>query len=359
MAYKNFPFPLFLCFAAALVFSFLFAAASLPAQTPYDPEIKQQIDAGIQKTILNDFTGAALIFQDLIDRYPNQPWGYFYLGATCQAEMLDAESYDKVDDFTDLMERCIEISKEQQKENAENPWAYFFEGSAYLYRSFMDSKMKKIWGAYRNAVKGAGRLEKVIELDSTFYDAYLGVGSYKYWKSSKAKLLTWLPFLKDERDLGIAMVHTAIAKGSFVKLVGRDQLAWISLDNGEADEALQLALENYRLYPQSRFFLWTLVEIYYRNQQWDEALELYRRLLEEARQSPENNHYNEVTCLLRMAEIYYLQGDFFNTELFASEILRLKLNDEMRDRVKPKLKEALKLKQQSLTELAKAEKMSE
>jgi len=328
-------------------------------QTPFDPEIKQQIETGIEKTILNDFSGAALIFQNLIDRYPDQPWGYFYLGATYQAEMLDAEEYDKVDDFTDLMERSIEISKEQQKVNAENPWAYFFEGSAYLYRSFMDSKTKKLWGAYRNAVKGVGRLEKVIELDSTFYDAYLGVGSYKYWKSSKAKLLTWLPILKDERDLGIEMVHTAIEKGSFVKLVGRDQLAWISLDHGEADKALQLALENHRLYPRSRFFLWTLVEIYYRNEQWDEAFGLYRQLLGEVRQSPENNHYNEVTCLLRMAEIYYSRGDFFNTELFASEILSLKLDDKMRNRVKPKLKEALKLKQQSLAELAKAEKMSE
>lgn len=344
---------------AALVFSILFAVTNLPAQTPYDPEIKQQIESGIKKTILNDFSGAALIFQNLIDRYPDQPWGYFYLGATHQAEMLDAERYDKVDDFTELMERAIEISKDQQEENAENPWAYFFEGSAYLYRSFMDSKMKKVWGAYRNAVKGVGRLEKVIELDSTFYDAYLGVGSYKYWKSSKAKLLTWLPILKDERDLGIEMVHTAIEKGNFVKLVGRDQLAWISLDHGEADKALQLALENHRLYPQSRFFLWTLVEIYYRNEQWDEAFELYQQLLGEIRQLPENNHYNEVTCLLRMAKIYYLREDFFNSELLASEILSLRLDDEMRDRVKPKLKEALKLKQQSLAELAKAEKMSE
>lgn len=344
---------------AALVFSFLFAATSLPTQTPFDSEIKQQIETGIEKTILNDFSGAGLIFQKLIEQYPDQPWGYFYLGATYQAEMLDAERYDKVDDFTELMERAIEISKEQQKENAENPWAYFFEGSAHLYRSFMDSKMKKVWGAYRNAVKGVGRLEKVIELDSTFYDAYLGVGSYKYWKSSKAKLLTWLPILKDERDLGIEMVHTAIKKGSFVKLVGRDQLAWISLDHGETDKALQLALENHRLYPQSRFFLWTLVEIYYRNEQHDEAFELYQQLLNEVRQLPENNHYNEITCLLRMAKIYYSRGDFFNTELLASEILSLRLDNEMRDRVKPKLKEALKLKQQSLAELAKAEKMSE
>jgi hypothetical protein len=65
------------------------------AQTPADPEIKAQIEIGIEKTILNNFSGAALIFQQLIDQYPEQPFGYFYLGATYQAEMLDAENYDK------------------------------------------------------------------------------------------------------------------------------------------------------------------------------------------------------------------------------------------------------------------------
>ena len=35
-------------------------------------------------------------------------------------------------------------------------------------------------------------LQQPFELDSAFYDAYLGVGSYKYWKSSKGKFLTWL-----------------------------------------------------------------------------------------------------------------------------------------------------------------------
>jgi tetratricopeptide (TPR) repeat protein len=329
------------------------------AQTPADPEIKAQIEIGIEKTILNDFSGAAVIFQQLIDQYPERPFGYFYLGATYQAEMLDAENYDKVEEFKNLMEKCIDLAEIQQQQNHGTIWAYFFEGSAYLYKSFMDSKMKKFWGAYRNAARGSGRLEKVIELDSLCYDAYLGVGSYKYWKSSKAKFLTWLPIMKDERKLGIEMVFTAIQKGSFVRLVGRDQLAWILLDNGRAEEALALAKENHNLYPHSRFFLWTLVEIYYRNEQWNEAFSLYEKLLHVVRRLPDNNHYNEITCLLRMAEIYYIREDYMSTELLASEILRLKLSEEIRDRAKPKLKQALKLKQDCLAELAKMDKMSQ
>lgn len=345
----------------ALLFAFFqfLAGAIVFAGSPSDREIEKQIENGIERTILNDFPGAESIFKNLIHQYPAQPFGYFYLGATYQAEMLDRENYDKLDDFTAAMERAIELSKEVQEQNGEDAWACFFEGSAYLYRSFMDNKLKKVWGAYRNAVKGAGRLEKVIELDSTFYDAYLGVGSYKYWKSSKTKMLAWLPILKDERDRGINMVQTAVQKGNFVKLIGRDQLAWILLDSGKNQEALQLAIANHRLYPESRFFMWTLVEIYYRDEQWEEAFNLYQKLLYLLRELPHNNHYNEVTCLLRMAEVYYMQGDFISSDSLASEILSLKLSEEVRERVKPKLKRALKLKQLCAPELTKADKLSE
>ncbi len=332
---------------------FLFPLIIL-ARTPFAPAVQQQVELGIEKTIRNDFVGAEALFRELIAAYPDQPAGYFYLGATFQAEMLDAEQYDRLEEFQQTMARCIEVAKALQERDGSDPWPYFFEGSAHLYRSFMDSKQKKMLGAYRNAVRGVHRLEKVIALDSAFYDAYLGVGSFKYWKSSKAKALTWLPFISDERRRGIEMVQIALEKGNFVKLVGRDQLAWMLLDAGRTQEALELALQNHRLYPESRFFRWTLVEIYYRGEHWEEAFQAYGELLQMVRALPENNHYNEITCLLRLGEIYCLQGEFEKSRDLALEILRLPLDPQVRERAKPKLKQALELQKRCAEELARA-----
>lgn len=324
------------------------------ARTPFTPAVQQQVELGIEKTIRNDFAGAEALFRELIAAYPDQPAGYFYLGATFQAEMLDAEQYDRLEEFQEAMERCIEVAKALQERDGNDPWPYFFEGSAYLYRSFMDNKQKKMLGAYRNAVRGVHRLEKVIALDSTFYDAYLGVGSFKYWKSSKAKALTWLPFISDERRRGIEMVQTAIQKGRFVKLVGRDQLAWMLLDAGRTEEALELALQNHRLYPESRFFRWTLVEIYYRGERWEEAFRAYGELLQMLRALPQNNHYNEITCLLRLGEISCLRGEFEKSHDLVLEILRLPLDPQVCERARPKLKQALELQKRCAEELARA-----
>ncbi|RMH93462.1 MAG: tetratricopeptide repeat protein [Calditrichaeota bacterium] len=329
------------------------------ASPPLPVQLEAQILRGIEATIETDFAAAESIFQTLVQEYPEQPWGYFYLAATYQAQMLDAEAYGRLPRFYALLDSCVDRAEKLRRENPRDVWALFFEGSAYLYRSFMDSKRGKLWGAYRNAVKGAGRLQEAIRIDSTFYDAYLGVGSFKYWKSRKAKFLTWLPFIADEREEGIAMVRTAVEKGRFVTLAARDQLAWILLDAKRYEEALKMALINHRAYPQSRFFLWTLVEIYYRSGQMDAAYQIYEQLLKQVRQLPNNNHYNEIVCLLRMAEIRFEQGDYETVQQLTRSIFRFKLSDEVKKRTRSKRQRALELQRKSERELSRLEPTTE
>ncbi|MEL6824126.1 MAG: tetratricopeptide repeat protein, partial [Calditrichota bacterium] len=226
----------------------------------------------------------------------------------------------------------------------DDPWMLFFEGSAHLYSSFMNTKNGSMWSAYRNARSGVKALEKVIELDSTFYDAYLGVGSFKYWKSSKAKSLTWLPFISDERDLGISMVRQAIHHGRFVPLVGADQLAWILLDSGDHEGALKLAVDNHELYPTSRFFKWTLVSIYRKSGKPDETEALFSSLLKEIRMGAEKNHYNEIICLLRLAEIAAGRSDFDRARILLDELFALDLDKAMKKRANHNIEDARELR---------------
>ncbi|RMF55904.1 MAG: hypothetical protein D6748_14515 [Calditrichaeota bacterium] len=331
----------------------LLGCFSLGAQTPDDASMSSRIEKGMVETIRNNFSGAEEIFWGLIRDYPRRPAGYFYLGATYQARMLDEENYDSLQAFTELMDTTIKLAKECLKKNENDVWALFFEGSAYVYKSYMDSKLGKMWRSYRNAARGVNRLEKVLKKDSSFYDAYLGIGSFKYWKSSKTRSLKWLPFFSDERDRAIPLILKAIDKGKFTQRVGRDQLAWIYMDYGKPNLALQLALQNYHEFPESRFFRWTLVAAYYHHGELSRAYDLYAELLEEVRQLPTNNHYNEIVCLLRMAEIKYQLKDYFAVEKLTSELLSLPLSEEVRKRTRKKRERALELKQKSVVELAK------
>lgn len=342
-----------ICLASAV----FMASGLLFAQNPADPAIRRVIERGMEQSFQNNFAGAEAAFQELINAYPEQPFGYFYRGAVIQAGMLDQESYDRLDEFNGMIDRCMELAKKQKEaaKGDEQLWPLFYEGSGYLYRSFMDSKLHKIWGAYRNAVRGVNRLEKVIEIDSSFYEAYLGVGSYKYWKSTKARALAWLPFISDEREKGVLLLRKALLSAGFSKLVARDQMAWVLLNFGQVEEARQLALANHQAYPESRFFLWTLAEVDKRCREWEEAFQIYEQLLGQLRSLPENNHYNEISALLAMAEISYQNDNFVRADSLAEELLSLSLNDEVRQRSRSKREQAQKLRQKCAKEFAKLE----
>ena len=311
---------------------------------PSLPDVKDHVLKGIELTILTDFENAKKIYNEFINDYPKEPIGYFYMAAVLQSEMLDREDFSHSDEFENFIEKCLRKSKSLQKQRNQDPWLLFYEGNAYLYQSFLKSKQGKWWGAYRDAGKGVNRLERALEIDSTFYDVNLGIGSYKYWKSAKIQFLTWLPFVTDEREAGIEMVRKAIELGEYSKLIGRDQLAWILLDAGRLDEAKKYALENYRAYPESRFFQWTLVEVQFRLKDWDGAYQNYTSLLNAERQIPSRNHYNEVECLLKMAEIDFENGNFLQADSLVTDLFNIQMEPAVRERARSKLKRALKIR---------------
>jgi tetratricopeptide (TPR) repeat protein len=308
------------------------------------PDLKDQILRGIELTILTDFENAKKIYDGIIQKYPGEPIGYFYMAAVLQSEMLDREDFTHIEEFEDFVEKCIQKSTSLQNQREQDPWLLFYEGNAYLYQSFLKSKLGKWWGAYRDAGKGVNRLQRALDLDSTFYDAKLGIGSYKYWKSTKIQFITWLPFIADEREAGIKMVREAIGRGEYSRLIGRDQLAWILLDADRFEEAKEYALENYNAYPQSRFFQWTLVEVLYLLKDWNGAYRIYDSLFHAERQIPNRNHYNEVECLLKMAEIDFEKGDFFKADSLVAELFNIRLEPAVRVRARSRLKRALKIR---------------
>jgi tetratricopeptide (TPR) repeat protein len=331
---------------------FLFTLTGFVRPQELSPKLIEIITLGIDESINNRFVESEARFRELIQQYPAHPVGYFYTAATIQAQMMDAEDYRRQPEFEALIDSALKKAEILHKSQKSDAWIYFIEGSAYLYRSFVNKRNGQGWGAYRNAVNGVKRLEKALEIDSLFYDAYMGIGSYKYWKSSKTKGLTWLPFLSDEREKGIAMVKKAIDRGQFVKAFGRDQLAWILIDAKRFEEAAAYARTNCRLYPQSRFFKWTLVEVYYRGEQYDKAYPLYEELLAEISKLPDNNHYNETDCLLKLANIDCLRGEYLRAEERLNQLFSVSIDQNMRQRLEKRFKKALELQRLCREELA-------
>jgi tetratricopeptide (TPR) repeat protein len=326
--------------------SFLLFVNSWAVDPTQDP-LKSDILQGIELTINNRFNQAIQIYKSLVEHYPHHPMGYFYVAAAIQAKMLDAENYSEIGEFNGWINRSIHLADSLNKAGNADGWIYFYYGSSFLYRGLMKTKQGSWFSAYRDASKGIKFLEQAIQKDSSIYEAYLGIGSFKYWKSAKTNFLTWLPFIADEREEGLNLIYKSLQKGIFVKWIGRDQLCWILMDKGEYQNALEIASLNCQNYPESRFFRWTLAFATFHTGEWSQSYALYESLLSEAREMKNNNHYNEIDCLVHMAEISAESKEWSNAYDLADQALKLRLDNAIRKRAKNKLKKALEIRNQA------------
>jgi len=241
-------------------------------------------DSTLRKIIVsiinNEFNRGDSLVRELIQQYPDRPWGYFYRGAILQAQMIDRNALRDTSAFWEAMNRCIRVVEAREQAGKATAMDLFFKGSAYYYMAFHHMKLGHWWQAYRNTRKGVHILEHAIQQDSSLWDAYLGIGAYKFWKSQKAGLLRFLLFIKNEKEKGLDMVRHAVQRGHLVPELARDQLVYMLMDDGQAEEAWQLAQKNLQLFPHSRFFLWTYAKASFKARKWKEAFRAYQDLWE-------------------------------------------------------------------------------
>ena len=88
---------------------------------------------------------------------------------------------------------------------------------------------------------------------------------------------------------------------------------------------------------------------------YDQAYDLYGRLLENVRGIAGNNHYNEINCLLRLAEIDHHRGDFDRSIQRLKALDSLEVDPVIASRTKKKRERARELLRVCQQKIAQAD----
>lgn len=264
----------------------------------------------MDQTMITEFDSAAATYQKVIDLYPDHLVGYFYQAANLQSRMMDIEGDAWENEFYQWLDKAETIGKQMMENGDKDPWTFFYMGSVYSYKGLYQAKSGSLVQGFVSAKKGLGLLETAVEKDTTLYDAYLGLGSYKYYAGKYYKYLRWLPWISDEREEGMRMIQKSIQGGTFSYWVGVNTFGWIQYDRKEYDDALDCFLKGLQTYPKSRFFLWGAALCHLKLDRFEEAKTIYVDLLEHITSSPWNNGYNEIEARSKLAECYYGLGDY-------------------------------------------------
>jgi tetratricopeptide (TPR) repeat protein len=218
----------------------------------------EDIRFGIDLTIHEHYDDAIDHFTRMKNDFPEHPVGYFFLAAVWQSRMLDFETFRWEQIYRQHLEEAIRIAEDRLRQNPDDIDSRFFLGAALSYKSYHAARRKQYLIAIQTALRSIKHLSRVTEADPLFCDAYLGIGSYNYWRSRLTESFSWLPFFPNLKSEGIEMLEKAGECGIYTKWVSLSNLAWIYIEEQAYERAIEISESALVHFPDSRFFLWPL-----------------------------------------------------------------------------------------------------
>ncbi len=304
-----------------------------------DLELREMVLTGIDYTITEQYAAAESLFSVLATRYPQSPVGPLFWAGTIQTEMLDLEDGRLWPEAHTLIEETIEEAEAWATADPHNPEPYFFSGTAYGYWAMHESHWGRWYIAIEKGLKAGNRFKTAVELDPTFIDAYVGLGSYQYWKSAKMTMLSWLPLVEDERRTGIRHLERVAARGTFAKTTAKNSLVWIWLDYGFPQKAYELSAELREKYPESKMFWWASGQAALESYRWQEAIAIYDTLATRITDQGPGNYYNLIECAYYTAIAAYEAGEYARCRTECQKAHAYPAPQHIRKRQKDKLAE--------------------
>ncbi len=333
--YKGLDLKIFLLTALVLL------PALSKAQTYPDPVIDSTLNYGISKIILQEYTEAEKVFNTLYSSHPELPLGKIYAAAVKIARAYDyGEAYDETA-IDSLLEGAVEQSQSLLKSDNKNPWYKYFLSLSDGYLAYFKALNGEWLSSLSSGADALNDFSELAETDSTFYEAYIAIGTYKYWKSRKTEFFNWIPGYVDEREEGIRLLEKAIQHPTYNRYLAVNSLIWIYIDRQEYAEAARLAEEALKEYPGSRFFEWGLGRAY-EGIEHLKAINVYQNILDSLPAGL--NHYNEIILKHLLAQQYAAINEKQKALQLCDEILSTRLSDNVKSRLENRLKRVEELK---------------
>lgn len=267
------------------------------------------VDKAIEILYQKKYFDAIALCEQVIKQYPDNPMGYLGQAAVYHIIMLNYRVSLFDPQFDSLTTLTIKVGEKAIKQYKDDANAFFVLGAAYGFRGLQRIRKGQWFGAFRDGIRGVSHLMKAHEMDKTLYDVYYGLGLYYYWKSAKAKMLTFLRLMKDEREKGIEYLMTAIEKGKFSSTEAVFALIEIYFYEDRYEDAYKAALSLKNKFANDPTWNYLTAKILVKLKRWDEANKYFIILLNLLENSPFKANSYLAECHYGIARCNFKLGD--------------------------------------------------
>ena len=286
----------------------------------------------IDMVFADSFARAYDIVEGMPDTVSGKPIYHLIYASVMHADMLDAEDFSREKIFFAHIDTSINLLEKWVDGNPDDPWGLFFLGTSYGYKSMLYAQQRRWLKSMIDGLKARGKFSKAIELDSTLYDAYTGIGNYHYW--STVKLGKYVPFLPDNRDRGISELQLAKDSSLFSRLPAQAGLAWALIQEKKLRQAIQLGNRMKEETGGGRNSLWILGGSYWRTGELNLAAEYYDNLIDSFIKAGNQNYYNLIFCRYRRGVCLFKMKKYKEAKMELETLLSYDVSRDVKKRHK-------------------------
>lgn len=268
---------------------------SVPNLSGLPEDIDRHFMKGIENIYSLHLDVSAREFDTIIEKYPDQPYGYFGKTMTVWAS-LEYEHETSSPALKNLFERLTEESlaksKKWLKKHPKDANAHMCAGGIYGLRAKLlleNHRWLKAYFSGRNAIR---HTRKAVKLNPRLYDAYLGIGMYEYYTGTLGAVVRILArlFMHGDAVKGIEYLKTTSEKGHFNAVAAELMLVEIfTQPNSKYSDpamALELSRSLRKKYPHHPMIHFVEIVSLHENEKWaevrSEAQEYLKRIENQA-----------------------------------------------------------------------------
>jgi len=235
----------------AVCVSFSFASATL------DPRIIADGNRCVDLVFQEKFSDAHQIANNIIRQFPDSPAGFFLRAAVFHYQMIYLRRNAFERQLYEACERGIQIGTQNR---GKNEWNDFFLAGTIGVQGNYD----RVNGRLVSSLKLATRSMEIFrDMDENkVVDILYGTGVYEYWVGANARLLWWMPNVRDNRPRALANLERIRKEGVFTKQIVLYDLMEMYLNEKRNQQVIDIANEILKKYPNNSIALWALYDAY-------------------------------------------------------------------------------------------------
>ena len=304
-----------------LALAVLLAAFSESSEVNNDPELKAVILKSNEMYLDARFDEGITLLQQYENAHSKSPASSFFIANGFWWKIFRAYVYDKEaktspfdGSFESYLNQTIALSEARLSKNKNDIEGLFYLGNAYSLKSRVKGLRGNYYSAGRDAAKGKGYMEQVLEIDPNQYDALYNLGMYNYLAGALpgyAKVLKFFLFLPGgDKDEGLSQLKLAGEKSTYFASEAQLILARFYADHEDQPlEAIKIVQNFHDQHPDNAWFHYWLGTLYSDEvNDYKQAAKIYSEILEKCDQGvPSYGAEVRNETFLKMARVYARQ----------------------------------------------------